>query len=230
MNLLIVLVFKEKKKFLLAFVFLLCLNPAKNVYGQTLLPFEIRIIDVSYPPIVSVHDEQDSDNTYIRYGLDVKYELENPNDETVSILMGNCYNLPFYHINASFEEKGLRISYGHGAWTMVCSQSFETGLKAKQTERIKFGIDSYSDENLPNGFYTLWLDINYDDVNYPTIVSHAFMNITDEGVEIRIEWGDKTDNYFREVEFSFSFIFIPILAMSVLVLLMRKRKNKKYFI
>ncbi|NPD88091.1 MAG: hypothetical protein HGN29_05190 [Asgard group archaeon] len=94
-------------------VFFICLNPIYCLNGQSLLPLEIRILALSYPPIVSVHDEDDTINFYIRYSLDVKYELENPNDETISILMANCYNLPFYHINASFEDEGLRILYDH---------------------------------------------------------------------------------------------------------------------
>ncbi|NPD88090.1 MAG: hypothetical protein HGN29_05185 [Asgard group archaeon] len=113
---------------------------------------------------------------------------------------------------------------------MVCSQSFEPGIKTNQKIKVYFSIDSYKEEELPIGFYTIWIDINYSDVYYPTIVSHAFMNITEEGVEIGIEWGDKTDYYSREVKFSSSFVIISLLVISFLIQLKRKSKNKKYFI
>ena len=211
-------------------IILIFSNPVCYIKGQTLLPLEIRIIELSYPPVVTHHDEQDPIHYYIRYGIDVKYELENPNNEAVTIWMGNCYSLPFYHINASFEEEELRILYGHSAYTMVCSQSFESGIKTNQSTRINFAIESYTEEELPLGFYTMWIDIDYADVYFPTIISYAFMNITKKGVEVRIEWGEKSDFYPCKVELGLSKIVIPLLILSTVISLIRKSKNKKYFI
>ena len=211
-------------------VLLIYLNPVLCTNSQALLPLEIRITELSYPPIVTIHDEDDPINLHVRYALDVKYDLENPNDEAVIVWMGMCYSLPFYNINATFEESGLKILYDHWGLAMLCSQSFEPGLKANQSSRVYFEIDSYKEEELPIGFYTIWFDIHYYNVFYPTIVSHAFMNITDENIEIIIESENSTDIYTREVKIEHRYLIFPLIATTILVLQKRKRKNKKYFI
>jgi hypothetical protein len=226
----IVVVSKDHRMFLFISILLICLNPILCTKGQTLLPLEIRITELSYPPIVTIHDEDDPINFRVSYALDVKYDLENPNDEAVTVWMGMCYSLPFYHINATFKESGLKIMYSHWGFAMLCSQSFEPGLKANQSSRVKFMIESYTEEELPIGFYTIWFDIHYFNVFYPTIVSHAFMNITEKNVKIIIQSENRTDVYTRRVNIEHSSIFLSLIAVTIVIFQKRKRKNKKYFI
>jgi hypothetical protein len=209
---------------------LICLNPLFCIRSHALLPLEISITELTYPPIVTIHNEDDPRNLHVSYALDVKYDLLNPNDESVIVWMGMCYSLPFYHINATFEESGLKILYSHWGLAMLCSQPFEPGLKTNQSSRVKFEIESYIEEELPIGFYTIWLDIDYFDVFYPTVVSYAFMNITNQNVEIIIECNHKTVNYAREVKIEFRFFIFSLVVVKILILQRRKRKNKKYFI
>jgi len=226
----IVVVSKISRLFFFIQLLLICLNPLFCTRSQALLPLEIGITELTYPPIVTIHNEDDPRDLHVSYALDVKYDLLNPNDESVIVWMGMCYSLPFYHINATFEESGLKILYSHWGLAMLCSQPFEPGLKTNQSSRVKFEIESYIEEELPIGFYTIWLDIDYFDVFYPTVVSYAFMNITDKKIEIVIEGSNRTDIYTRGVNIEHSYIVFSLISVAIVVLRKKKRKNKKYFI
>lgn len=227
----IVVVIKEHKILLFVSIVLICLRPVCYVNCQMFLPFEINITDVAYPPEVDLGISSTS------FSLSVKYNIKNPNNETINIPMSVRYKLPFYHINATFEENELSISHGQRGGIggiddclPVCFQSFEPGLKTNQTMEIDFWIYYYTEEKLPNGLYTLWIDINYTQIFFPTLISYAFMNITDEIVEIIIESKNRTDVYTRGVNIEHSYIIFSLTTAAIVVLHKRKRKSKKYFI
>ncbi|MHA1954449.1 MAG: hypothetical protein ACW96U_10950 [Candidatus Heimdallarchaeaceae archaeon] len=224
------MVSKKCKICLVISLFFICSSPVYSIYSQASLPLEIRIIDLIYPPEAYVLENQNISAAHTNYQLEVTYNIRNPNDEVVSILMPNCYDIPFAHVNASFVEDGLRIFYGYSWVAMPCNKLFEPGLNENRSASIYFTIYSYVEEKLPNGFYTFWLNLNYSTVFYPTLVSYAFMNVTENDIEIIIEWGDKTEYYTRNVDLTFGFIIFPLVIVSVVIILRRNRKSKKYFI
>ena len=144
--------------------------------------------------------------------------------------MGMCFSLPFCHINASFENEKLDLTYGYFGLAIPCSESFEPGLKTNLSTSISFSIYNYTKEYLPLGFYTLWLDLNYSNIYYPTIAYHAFMNVSKTNVEIIIEWENQTFNLPRKVNFNTRIIIFSFILTACIVFQIRKRKNKKYFI
>ena len=67
-------------------MFAICLNPIKS--NNNLLPLETRITEVSYPPRMSVHKGHYIRASYTTFDFQIKYEMENPNNETINILQG----------------------------------------------------------------------------------------------------------------------------------------------
>ena len=209
---------------------LICSKPSFYINGFTLLPVEIRMINIEYPPNINVYYDIDPNASHIICKFDVIYEILNPNDNPVGIPMGNCYEIPFYHVNATFLEQGLEIRYGYFAKTMPCTRAIEPGLHSNISSTITFGIYSYSKRNLPLGFYTFWYDLNYSNMYYPVDVSYAFMNVTETKVVIIIEWENHTENFTREASTPINILILPLLVISIIVNRKRKRKSKKYFI
>ena len=226
----IVLVSKVYRYFLFTTILLFCLIPIWNIYSQYPLPLEIRITELIYPPLAFVQERQNESESHTNFQFDVMYNIRNPNDEVVSISMPNCYNIPFAHVNASFIDDELRIFYGYVWEAMPCNIPFESGLNENRSSTIYFSIYSYTEDKLPMGYYTFWINMNYSTVYYPTVFSYAFMNVTEDEVEIEIEWEDKTEHYPREVEFSYGFIIFPLVMVPSVITLRRNRKSKKYFI
>ena len=223
----IVLVSKIVKSLVIFLFLTLSFNPICYAYSYPPLPMEIRIIDVSYPPNIRVnqHDNISESNTNFEFTL--SYNIKNPNTEVVSISMANCYNIPFAHVNATFEDEEFYIFYGYAWIAMPCDIPFEPGLDENRTVLLDFSVYPYQNETLPVGFYTIWIDLNYTSVYFPTISSYAYMNVTEEDVEIDIEWGNNSNIYPREVNWSFISMILPIVILSTIMLLQRTRNNRK---
>ena len=219
-NLLILLVSKIIKSLLLFLIFSFNLIPICNSLSETFVPIEISVIDLEYPPKVKIFSSS------IGYSFNLTYNIKNPNNETVVIFMPSCYpKLPFAHINATFAEENVQLFYGYGFYGISCSESYGAGLNVTRDYRFGFTIYNHTEERLPIGTYTIWLDLNYTHVYCPTVVSYAYMNVSVDSVEIEYDWGSKSETY-SEIEFEIIYFIFPLVIISFTVYLKRKRSYK----
>ena len=219
-NLLILLVSKIIKSLLLFLIFSFNLIPVHNSLSETFIPIEISVIDLEYPPKVNIYSSKTS------YYFNLTYNLRNPNNREVGIFMPGCYpKLPFAHINATFADENLQINYGYMMYGISCGESYSAGLNVTKNHRLGFGIYNHTEERLPIGTYTIWLDLNYTHVYCPTVVSYAYMNVSLDSVEIEYDWGSKSETY-SEIKFEIIYFIFPFVIISFTVYSKRKHSYK----
>lgn len=161
------------------------------------------------------------------FQIDVEVEILNRANENQTVYELSDFN-PKVFINAKFVNSSLTLEQFVAAQVTIVSYTYPPGI-TNETATIEFYINASGLEQLPDGNYTLWREINtaYPFVN-ETTAEAKLTNITVIDGQIEIYYPEFDFVTQTTVETSFTFLVPTIIAVVIITLSYYTKSIKKH--